>query len=130
MYVTEAPDVDNPFYLNPFLGHFIYLPFHLLFILHMILINHTLEKRSEIESWKELLHQKTRDGSICKPNEPRYWVMMISAILLGYLLVNYFDRIPKKKREIAKSLRSLYDFASRLYTSKPNLRSRLCIFSS
>ena len=40
-----------------------------------------------------------------KPHEPRYWVMMISAILLGYLLVKLFDRIPKEKK--SRSLKVL-----------------------
>ena len=48
--VTEAPDVDNPLLPNPFLGHLL-LPLHLLFILHMILINQIIRwRKGEIES--------------------------------------------------------------------------------
>ena len=33
------------------------------------------------------------------PSEPRYWVMILGAVVGGFLFVKYFDHLPKEKRE-------------------------------
>jgi hypothetical integral membrane protein (TIGR02206 family) len=33
------------------------------------------------------------------PSEPRYWVMMLGAVIGGYLFVKYFDNLSKEKRD-------------------------------
>ena len=58
MFVTEAPEVDNPFLPKSLPWPFYMFPLHLLFILHMILINQIIRWRKglKLNSWKEFLH--------------------------------------------------------------------------
>ena len=58
MYVTEAPDVNNPFLIKSLGWPFYMLPLHFLFILHMLFINQIIRwmKRVKIASWKEIFY--------------------------------------------------------------------------
>ncbi len=58
MYVTVAPDVNNPFLPKSLTWPFYLLPLHFLFILHMILINQIIRWRKgvKLNAWRELLH--------------------------------------------------------------------------
>jgi uncharacterized membrane protein YwaF len=56
MYVTEAPDVNNPLLPSSLAWPFYMFPIHLLFIAHMLLINQIVRwiKGVKLESWKEV----------------------------------------------------------------------------
>ena len=58
MYVTEAPDVNNPFLSKSLGWPFYMLPLHFLFIFHMLLINQIIRwtKCEKIASWKEIFY--------------------------------------------------------------------------
>lgn len=57
MYVTEAPDVNNPLLPSSLAWPYYMFPIHLLFIFHMLLINQIIRWKNgvKLESWKEAL---------------------------------------------------------------------------
>ncbi|MBM55523.1 MAG: hypothetical protein CMB32_03090 [Euryarchaeota archaeon] len=56
MYVTEAPDVNNPFLPKSLAWPFYMFPLHFLFIFHMLLINQIFRwiNKEKVTSWKEI----------------------------------------------------------------------------